>query len=383
MKRRSSAILEIPIKEIMFNARKNESGAQSRNESRLLTYNFFMRPPLVKNNFSDYKEFRLEYFIRNVLKEYDIICLEEMFQFGSSRRTRLLEAARKEGFNYSLTSPCNTVFNLAIDGGLVMLSRFPIKERDILIYPSGVHSDRYVLLINSFYYLWFFIQILILNINVSRFSNKGALYAKIELAQNNVIHLFMTHTQASYVSAPPLTDKSVLVRQEQLSHLRKFIDKCTLNALPEELIILVGDLNVNSRPQSDSSNVNGDTDEYLNMIKILSGEGIEANQIDASASPDKRIYNNSKIINVKDVLKERYEHHPITFGDVIVADDGAASPRETVLTGKDDLLAQASLDYVLLIGADQSKKRVIIDIQRTRVEEFFVNDASVTQLSGI
>lgn len=141
----------------MFNAHKNdESGAQSRNEPRLLTYNFFMRPPLIKNNFSDYKEFRLEYFIRNVLKEYDIICLEEMFQFGSSRRTRLLEAARKEGFNYSLTSPCNTVFNLAIDGGLVMLSKFPIKERDIFIYPSGVHSDRYVLLINSFYYLYFF-----------------------------------------------------------------------------------------------------------------------------------------------------------------------------------------------------------------------------------
>lgn len=217
----------------------------------------------------------------------------------------------------------------------------------------------------------------------SRFSDKGALYAKIELAQNNVIHLFMTHTQASYVSAPPLTDKSVLVRQEQLSLLRKFIDKCTLNALPEEPIILVGDLNVNSRPQPDSSNVNGDTDEYLNMIKILSGEGIEANQIDASASPDKRIYNNSKIVGVKDVLKERYEHHPITFGDVIVADDGTVSPKETVLTGKDDLLAQASLDYVLLIGTDQSKKRVTIDIQRTRVEEFFVSDASVTQLSGI
>jgi len=191
----------------------------------------------------------------------------------------------------------------------------------------------------------------------------------------------MTHTQASYVSAPPLTDESVLVRQEQLSLLRKFIDKCTLNALPEEPIILAGDINVNSRPQPDSPDVNGDTDEYLNMIKILSGEGIEANQIEASASPDKRLYNNSKIVSVKDMLKERYKHHPITFGDVIVTDDGIVSPRETVLTGKDDLLAQASLDYILLIGAGQSKQRVIIDIQRTRVEEFLVNDAPVTQLS--
>src|SRR5215213_9732737 len=155
----------------------------------------------------------------------------------------------------------------------------------------------------------------------------------------------MTHTQASYVSAPPLTDKSVLVRQEQLSYLRKFIDECTKNALPEESIILVGDMNVNSRPQpvsSDPSVVNGDTAEYLNMMKILSGEGIEANQIDESAPPDKRLYNNSKIVNVKDTLKEHYGHHPITFGDVTVA-NGNVSPKETVLTGKDDLLAQASL----------------------------------------
>jgi hypothetical protein len=206
------------------------------------------------------------------------------------------------------------------------------------------------------------------------------------LPQKNIIHLFMTHTQASYVSAPPLTDESVLVRQEQLSLLRIFIDKCTLNALPEESIILVGDMNVNSRPQpvpSDPSAVNGDTAEYLNMIKILSGEGVEANQIDKSASPDKRLYNNSKVISIKDTIKEHYGHHPITFGDVKVADDGIVSPRETVLTGKDDLLAQASLDYILLIGNGQS---VIVDIQRTKVEEFFVNnvnDSPVTQLSGM
>src|ERR1051325_8929656 len=111
------------------------------NETRLLTYNFFMRPPFVKNNFSDYKEFRLSYFIKNVLPNYDIICLEEMFEFGSSRRARLLEAARKAGFNYSLTLP-HGGFMLAIDGGLVMLSKFPISDNKAYTYPSGVHSDK-------------------------------------------------------------------------------------------------------------------------------------------------------------------------------------------------------------------------------------------------
>ena len=123
-----------------------ENSTQSKTETRLLTYNMFMRPPFIKNNISDYKEFRLSYFIEKVLPNYDIICLEEMFEFGSSRRARLLEAARNKGFKYSLTSPI--LFKLAIDGGLVMLSKFPIRENKVLTYPNGVHSDKYV---NSFF----------------------------------------------------------------------------------------------------------------------------------------------------------------------------------------------------------------------------------------
>jgi hypothetical protein len=40
---------------------------------RVLTYNIFIRP-LVKNNESDYKSERLEYFYKE-MPNYDIICL--------------------------------------------------------------------------------------------------------------------------------------------------------------------------------------------------------------------------------------------------------------------------------------------------------------------
>ncbi|CAG8525022.1 9404_t:CDS:2 [Funneliformis mosseae] len=107
----------------------NEVNAQSKIKARLLSCNLFLRPPLIKNNYSDYKEDRLAYFIDNVLANYDIICLEEMFSFGSSRRTRLLEAADKAGFKYSLTLPCKVEFKIAIDGGLVLLIKkeLPLK----------------------------------------------------------------------------------------------------------------------------------------------------------------------------------------------------------------------------------------------------------------
>ena len=112
-------------------------------EVRLLTFNFFMRPPLVKNNASDHKEARLAYFIKHCLHKYDIICLQEMFAFGSSRRARLLEAAFKAGFNYSWASPAKRLLSGSIDGGLIILSRFPIRNRDFIVYPVGVYSDRY------------------------------------------------------------------------------------------------------------------------------------------------------------------------------------------------------------------------------------------------
>ncbi len=44
-----------------------------RNEIRVLTYNLFMRPPLIKNKIDDYKNERLEDIVRR-LHNYDIAC---------------------------------------------------------------------------------------------------------------------------------------------------------------------------------------------------------------------------------------------------------------------------------------------------------------------
>lgn len=42
---------------------------------RLLTYNFYLRPPLVQRfPYGDYKNKRLELFIEYELKNFDVIC---------------------------------------------------------------------------------------------------------------------------------------------------------------------------------------------------------------------------------------------------------------------------------------------------------------------
>lgn len=111
---------------------------------RILSYNFFQRPPFIKNNFSDYKEVRLSLFITHILPHYDIICLQEMFTYGSSRCRRLIEAAvQKGGLKYHYSSPEKSLlWDACIDGGLLILSKYPLLSCQSLTFPRGVIADQ-------------------------------------------------------------------------------------------------------------------------------------------------------------------------------------------------------------------------------------------------
>jgi hypothetical protein len=50
----------------------------------VLTYNLYLRPPLVNSNGNDYKNERLAEFIK-LIPKYDVICLQEVFALGNSR----------------------------------------------------------------------------------------------------------------------------------------------------------------------------------------------------------------------------------------------------------------------------------------------------------
>ena len=94
-----------------------------RNHIRILAYNIFLRPPLIKNNRSDYKDERLKGFIK-LLPEFDIICLQEMFGFLNKRKHKLIRCATKAGFLYYAGSSSPSFFtSFVVDGGLLVLSR--------------------------------------------------------------------------------------------------------------------------------------------------------------------------------------------------------------------------------------------------------------------
>lgn len=100
-----------------------------------------MRPPPVKTNESDHKDARLEEFVKK-LEDFDIVCNQEVFSTLNSRKQRLISYAQKAGFLYYATSDPPSFFSgYATDGGLVILSRFPIIECEFSPYPYGVLSD--------------------------------------------------------------------------------------------------------------------------------------------------------------------------------------------------------------------------------------------------
>jgi endonuclease/exonuclease/phosphatase family metal-dependent hydrolase len=142
-----------------------------RSAIKILTYNIFLRPPPIKTNENDWKDERMYEFIKH-FPQFDIICLQEMFGTFNSRKHDLIRFAVKSGFFFFVDTPSPSFLSkYLVDGGLVILSRFPIIESAFIPFKYGVLSDS--------------------------LAQKGVLYAKIEI-KNTILHLFTTHLQASY-----------------------------------------------------------------------------------------------------------------------------------------------------------------------------------------
>ena len=138
--------------------------------ARLLTYNFFLRPPLAQEPKGDYKDLRLQLFIETELSKFDIICFQEVFSTLNNRRGKLLTAAKEKGFKYYCHAP-NPPFwsECAVDGGLLIISRYPIVAHKFVPFNAvAVMSDM--------------------------LSYKGFLYAEISLPLGQSLHLITTHT---------------------------------------------------------------------------------------------------------------------------------------------------------------------------------------------
>jgi len=367
------SVSDNPKREGSVSASWNNIAAQSPRTSlvlkpgpkkvRMLTYNIFLRPPGIKNNLSDHKNARHAIFGENYLKSFDIVALQEMFSYGSSRLSRMVHFAKKYGFEYYVSSPSRSVFNAQVDGGLMIMSKYPIVRTDKMTFKRGVHSDR--------------------------FSAKGAIYAKIALTSNFSVHVFTTHLQSTNDRYPSLMDPSVTARLRQVTMLKEFIDECTRNKAPHEPIILLGDMNTNARMRS-TEHGKESSEEYQMLKKILKGDVLKSPSNEAGPSPPQSPTSSNTSVaepiryKINDLAYDAYGHHPITYGDVV---EGTKTPKETVLTLPEDLGTACCLDYIFWMNAatqpdlGQQNAGYKIEKNSTSIQRFLVEGAPFTQIS--
>ena len=306
---------------------------------RLLSYNVFIRPPGVTSHGNDYKDERLGRILAQlILRNADVVALQELFALGAPRRAAFLAtAANLGGYRYSTSLPYPPPLLCwppkVVDGGVTILSRHPIVASHHTTYRSA-H--------------WRYIDVL---------TAKGVLHARIALpaplntAQSGgrlEVDVFATHAQAGDIRYRGIAG----VRRRQIHQLATFLHRHGSATRP---LIVCGDLNVNGRRSATDSS---DSEEYREMMQMLRQSPREGSA-DATRPP------------LRDLLREEHHgSHPITVGDV----DADGRPVEHSLAGAKDRACRKRLDYVLVREAVS----IPLSASRTRVMPFRVQPPEKT-----
>jgi endonuclease/exonuclease/phosphatase family metal-dependent hydrolase len=125
--------------------RKRRKVRKQGEEFNVLTLNVWVRPPgICKNVFAqDRKDARLKLIARFLSgSNFDVVCLQEMFRFASTRRAKLIKHCSPT-FPYSFGSTARGRTQ-PVDGGTLILSRHEIVGHGELPFPADTlaQSDR-------------------------------------------------------------------------------------------------------------------------------------------------------------------------------------------------------------------------------------------------
>ncbi|KAK9763219.1 hypothetical protein K7432_010320 [Basidiobolus ranarum] len=187
---------------------------------RTLSHNIFLMSKLLYPNWAQDVRAKL---IGNAeyLQGHDFVFIQEAFE--ASARKILVENTKsqypyqtevigftKSGWNATLG---DYRASSAEDGGVMILSKWPIEEKVQYIYKKGCGADS--------------------------FSNKGFAYAKIN-RNGRYIHVFNTHAQAE--DSMCSKGEARTVRKNQFLEMRRYLEG--KNIPKDELVLFGGDLNV-------------------------------------------------------------------------------------------------------------------------------------------
>ena len=270
-----------------------------RSSVRLLSYNFFSRPPPINTNGTDYKDARLKDFLE-FLPDFDIICFQEIFTTFNDRKHRMIREGAKAGLKYYISAKPPSFFSKYIsDSGLLILSRYEIVENDTYDYYLNVSGDSV--------------------------SKKGILYAKIKI-NDKYLFLFNTHLQSSYFDESQSNiNCTVQVRTGQTEELINFVYNKLLSIPKEQIekgcVLIVGDFNIDAHDN-----------KFVKERYIIPKYNISEYELFK-----KKL---SKLGTAIDLMDKKYNDHLYTFGN------NDKPEYDQVLTGKAELNLKQTLDYM-------------------------------------
>lgn len=196
----------------------NPVAVEARN-FRLMTYNMMLLSkyvsqltfpfpvPLFPNLAQDFRAREIPKKINDFTGNPDVIVVNE--GFDDDAREILIAEFRRRGYLYATEVPSFRPF-IPDDGGVFMVSRWPIEAQSTIIYTDKSGVDL--------------------------LSSKGASYARINKL-GKIYHVFATHLQAD--------DTDVALRQ--LIQLGTFISQVVTNRA--EVILIAGDMNIDMELQ--------------------------------------------------------------------------------------------------------------------------------------
>ena len=286
----------------IYNLNKIQNNTEKvilRETIRLLTYNFFCRPPPVNSNNGDYKDARLNDFLEQ-LQNFDIICFQELFTTLNNRKHKMIREGEKVGLKYYASPRVPSFFSKYLtDSGLLILSRYKIIENEFYEYFINVSGDAP--------------------------SNKGILYTKIKI-NNNYLFLFNTHLQSTYYDeSQKKIDCTIQVRAAQTEELINYIYNKLLiiprNEIKNGCMIIAGDFNIDAHDNKFAKvkykMPNYNISEY-NLLKLKF----------------------SKLGSVIDLMEKKYNDHIYTYGN------NEKEEYDHTLTNKVEINMKQTLDYI-------------------------------------
>lgn len=240
------------------------------------------------------------------LHDYDIVSLQEVWD---PHYTNMEKYAKSQGLHVLGSSAPSTFRYISLrifGGGLMIISKYPIVDRQEIIFDRGWHTDRFV--------------------------TKGVLYAKVQVG-SSFVHVFNTHLQASYGYEFDFVNNPYMhPRQKQIKRMAAFIEKITgKDSYP---ILVMGDFNVNGRAAPDDGS---DSTEYVAMMESL----------------------RSRQYEVVDILKvQNGGEHPVTYGG------------KGVLPGEKPKTGGQRLDFIFELKKDSSPHHMEYKISEGAVVPF-------------